>query len=251
MKQNFSHLGDINPFPGPHTPLRIPNKMVGLIIGKNGETVRTIHQKTNCFIFIPKDSRPGEDFRELELSGPLESVEMCKREIISMIHLALYGRLPYMNSLFYPYIDPVTGLPIIDSDIMASLDPNTVRQGQNQNEMMPNEMNFNQISMGLSMSMTGGGYPDEQPNYQENINSMDPMDPNNINNINNFPQVQDGSQQQYVENMNGDPNMQIQNNYNQIPYGVDTGMHNNYNQTNQHGQYGQLGQNQFEGKLIY
>ena len=80
-------MGDVNPFPGPHTPLRIPNKMVGLIIGKNGETIRNIHQKTGCFIFIPKDSRPGEDYRELELSGHTESVELCKREIISMIHL--------------------------------------------------------------------------------------------------------------------------------------------------------------------
>ena len=87
----------MNPFPGPHTPLRIPNKMVGLIIGndhllilgKNGETIRNIHQKTGCFIFIPKDSRPGEDYRELELSGHTESVELCKREIISMIHLVI------------------------------------------------------------------------------------------------------------------------------------------------------------------
>ena len=70
--------------------------MVGLIIGnnifnvgKNGETIRNIHQKTGCFIFIPKDSRPGEDYRELELSGHTESVELCKREIISMIHLVL------------------------------------------------------------------------------------------------------------------------------------------------------------------
>jgi rRNA processing protein Krr1/Pno1 len=125
MKQNFSHLGEVNPFPGPHTPLRIPNKMVGLIIGRNGETVKIIHQKTGCFIFIPKESRPGEDFRELQLSGPPDSVEICKREIISMIHLALYGRLPYMNSLFYPFIDPITGLPIIDPGILAQLDPNT------------------------------------------------------------------------------------------------------------------------------
>ena len=42
-----------------------------------------------------------------------------------MIHLALYGRLPYMNSLFYPYIDPNTHLPIIDPGIMAQLDPNS------------------------------------------------------------------------------------------------------------------------------
>ena len=87
LKQNFSHMGEINPFPGPHTLLRIPNKMVGLIIGKNGETVKTIHQKTGCYIFIPKESKPGEDYRELELSGPAQSVEICKREIISMIHM--------------------------------------------------------------------------------------------------------------------------------------------------------------------
>jgi rRNA processing protein Krr1/Pno1 len=61
--------------------------MVGLIIGKNGETVKTIHQKTGCFIFIPKESRMNEENRELELSGSPESVEICKREIISMIHM--------------------------------------------------------------------------------------------------------------------------------------------------------------------
>ena len=93
LKQNFSHMGEINPFPGPHTLLRIPNKMVGLIIGKNGETVKTIHQKTGCYIFIPKDSKPGEDYRELELSGPAQSVEICKREIISMIHMVAMGEL--------------------------------------------------------------------------------------------------------------------------------------------------------------
>lgn len=88
-----------------------------------------IHEKTNCFIFIPKDSKPGEDFRELELSGPAQAVELCKKEITSMIHLALYGRLPYSNSLFYPYIDPVTGLPIIDPGIMSQLDPNAIANG--------------------------------------------------------------------------------------------------------------------------
>jgi hypothetical protein len=30
-----------------------------------------------------------------------------------------------MNSLFYPFIDPVTGLPIIDPGIMSQLDPNS------------------------------------------------------------------------------------------------------------------------------
>jgi hypothetical protein len=137
-------IGQINPFAGPHTPLRIPNKMVGLIIGRNGETVKTIHEKTGCYIFIPKESRPGEDFRELQLSGPPGSVELCKREIISMIHLALYGRLPYMNSLFYPFLDPITGLPIIDPNTLSQLDPNTKLAADAQydsQEEMPKEKN--------------------------------------------------------------------------------------------------------------
>ena len=125
MKMNSAHLGESNPNPGPYTLLKIPNKMVGLIIGRNGETVKLIQESTGCDVYIPKDSRPGEDFRELQLSGKTENVEICRREIISMIHLALYGRLPYMNSLFYPYIDPNTHLPIIDPGIMAQLDPNS------------------------------------------------------------------------------------------------------------------------------
>ena len=125
MKMTSAHLGESNPHPGPYTLLKIPNKMVGLIIGRNGETVKVIQESTGCNVFIPKESRPGEDFRELQLSGKLENVEICRREIISMIHLALYGRLPYMNSLFYPYIDPNTHLPIIDPGIMAQLDPNS------------------------------------------------------------------------------------------------------------------------------
>ena len=136
MKMNSAHLGESNPNPGPYTLLKIPNKMVGLIIGRNGETVKLIQESTGSNVFIPKESRPGEDFRELQLSGKLENVEICRREIISMIHLALYGRLPYMNSLFYPYIDPNTHLPIIDPGIMAQLDPN------NHLKIDPDDYNF-------------------------------------------------------------------------------------------------------------
>ncbi len=61
------------------------NKYVGLIIGKNGDTVRNLHQKTGCFIFIPKESRPGDDFRTYELSGSKESIEKCIKEIENLI----------------------------------------------------------------------------------------------------------------------------------------------------------------------
>ena len=63
------------------------NKFVGLIIGKNGETVRNLHQKTGCFIFIPKDSKPGEDYRNIELSGKPENISDCKKEMDSLIQV--------------------------------------------------------------------------------------------------------------------------------------------------------------------
>jgi hypothetical protein len=57
------------------------NNYIGLIIGKNGETIQTLHQKTGCFIFIPKDSKPGEDFRILQLSGSQQGVLDCIKEM--------------------------------------------------------------------------------------------------------------------------------------------------------------------------
>lgn len=185
MKHTYSHLGENNPFLGPQTPLKIPNKMVGLIIGRGGETVKIIHESTGCYIFIPKESRPGEDFREIQLSGPKESVETCKKEIISMIHLALYGRLPYMNSQFYPYVDPVTRLPIIDPGIMAQLDPNSKRDYDN-NTSLNNlyEMNLSDIK-----------------NIHENINDNSNENKNNDNNQRiNQQQINQQIQQQTLMN---------------------------------------------------
>lgn len=106
-----------------------------------------------------------------------------------------------MNSLFYPYIDPVTGLPIIDAHIMASLDPNTVRKN---NDELQNEMNFNQISMNLSMSMTGagGGYselPTPTTNYDE------------------FS-INENSQSQYTAYDDQSSNIQCMNSYSQSNY---------------------------------
>jgi rRNA processing protein Krr1/Pno1 len=177
-------IGQVNPFPGPHTPLRIPNKMVGLIIGRNGETVKTIHEKTKCFIFIPKDAKPGEDFRELQLSGPPGSVELCKREIISMIHLALYGRLPYMNSLFYPFLDPVTGLPIIDPNTLSQLDPNTKINNEYNFKTIPSQ----KVTNDLPFNMQNINYNniDTKQNNKNKSNNLNNYDLNDYDNPMNY-----------------------------------------------------------------
>ena len=88
MKINFTTLGEQNPFTGPNTHIKVSNKYIGLIIGKNGETVRNLYQKTGCLVFIPKESKEGEDFRILELSGTEESIKECKSDIESLIENA-------------------------------------------------------------------------------------------------------------------------------------------------------------------
>jgi len=48
-------IGEVNPFPGPYLFLPIPNHVIDVIIGPNGQTIKTLYQKTGGYIFIPKD----------------------------------------------------------------------------------------------------------------------------------------------------------------------------------------------------
>ena len=101
--------------------------MVGLIIGRFGETLKLIQESTECEILIPnfeEKLQDPEDLREIKLRGKKDNREKCKTQILSMIHIALYGRELYMGNQFYPFMDPVTHLPIIDPEIMSKLDPN-------------------------------------------------------------------------------------------------------------------------------
>lgn len=112
MKAVISNHGESNPFPGPYTKHKIPNEYIGLLIGKNGETIKNIHQKIGCFIYIPKDTSSAtslsqknqnvddeENSRVLELSGSEEKVQECIREIDNLITSALddesLSNLPY------------------------------------------------------------------------------------------------------------------------------------------------------------
>ena len=47
------HVGDVNPFIGNPEKFKVPDKYVGLIIGKSGENLKGIASRTNCKIFVP------------------------------------------------------------------------------------------------------------------------------------------------------------------------------------------------------
>jgi len=76
------HIGDKNPFPGPYFKMPIPNKQVGLIIGKNGDTLRAITNKSRAQIFVPKEiAEAFQEQRIIEISGDHQAIEMAKAEI--------------------------------------------------------------------------------------------------------------------------------------------------------------------------
>ena len=47
------HVGDSNPFIGNPEKIKVPDKFVGLIIGKSGENLKGIAARTNAKIFVP------------------------------------------------------------------------------------------------------------------------------------------------------------------------------------------------------
>jgi hypothetical protein len=61
------HIGESNPFPGPYCKVEIANKHAGLVIGRNGDTLRGICNRSGAYIFIPKESQ-GE-WRVIQISG--------------------------------------------------------------------------------------------------------------------------------------------------------------------------------------
>ena len=80
------HVGDINPFIGNPERFKVPDKYVGLIIGKSGENLKGIASRTNCKIFVPQRNLvPDAEERIIELIGDSHCIEMAKNEIHGLI----------------------------------------------------------------------------------------------------------------------------------------------------------------------
>lgn len=81
----------------------VPDNLVGLIIGffniisfflhvnrllgRGGETIKNINNKTGAFVFIPKACEPGSNMRVLQVSGLPEQIEMAKNEIDEIVNM--------------------------------------------------------------------------------------------------------------------------------------------------------------------
>ena len=68
--------------------LRVPNPMVGLVIGKGGEQIQRIQSQTGVHLQIAReqDMLPGETLRSIILKGKQSAVTECKRMIDEIIN---------------------------------------------------------------------------------------------------------------------------------------------------------------------
>lgn len=73
----------MNPFPGPHHSMPLPDEYTPALIGIEGQTIKHIFQRTNCYIFIPRDLIGGD--RVFQLSGGPEQVEKCIIEMLNVV----------------------------------------------------------------------------------------------------------------------------------------------------------------------
>jgi far upstream element-binding protein len=77
-----------NPEDSYQVELRVPNGMVGLIIGKGGENIQKMQSQTGVHVQIAKESdmKPGETLRSIVLKGKPDSVAECKRRVDEIIN---------------------------------------------------------------------------------------------------------------------------------------------------------------------
>eukprot|EP00742_Colponemidia_sp_Colp-10_P008455 GILJ01009160.1.p1 GENE.GILJ01009160.1~~GILJ01009160.1.p1 ORF type:complete len:537 (-),score=92.83 GILJ01009160.1:79-1689(-) len=69
-------------------PFPIPDRFVGIVIGRGGEKITQIQQKTGCRVVVPKECEPGATDRVLQLIGSPNQVEWARQEIQGVIDQA-------------------------------------------------------------------------------------------------------------------------------------------------------------------
>jgi far upstream element-binding protein len=80
--------------------LEIPNRHVGGLIGKGGETVQMLQQRTGANIQITKDSEadPNSTTRSVALMGTQVQVDECRRLVMELIEKAGDGSITTSNA---------------------------------------------------------------------------------------------------------------------------------------------------------
>ena len=84
LKQAMTGVSTNNQM-GLRTEVQVPDNLVGLIIGRGGETIKGINLRSGAVVFIPKECEPGKTDRILVLSGDSSQVEQARQEIMQIV----------------------------------------------------------------------------------------------------------------------------------------------------------------------
>eukprot|EP00808_Paulinella_micropora_P017250 g32357.t1 len=65
--------------------IAVPNDKVGLVIGRGGETIRSLQINTGCRIHIAQDSPMYDSQRQVTLEGSQQEIDMAEEEIMRIL----------------------------------------------------------------------------------------------------------------------------------------------------------------------
>jgi transcription antitermination factor NusA-like protein len=201
----------------------VPDNLVGLIIGRGGETIKAINQKTGAAVFIPKECDTGRNERILVISGTASQVEQAKAEVQAKVEEGV--RNLQMKAL------QASGIPIQWMTSMGFGDPNYLQQYLSafdpQYAAMYQQMYAQQPVVttvtdsstlpGTASSYQMNNYQQSQmPNYQTALpNYQNVIDPNNLQMQGVMPTMQgfnnsDNTNMQYLNYGSQNPAFQDQ-----------------------------------------
>ena len=88
----------------PHIDMSSPNSKVGLCIGRGGETIRDLQERTGARIFIAPDSTPGASDpyanRPVVISGPESNIQLAKQLLSELLETGrMTGPSPSLGML--------------------------------------------------------------------------------------------------------------------------------------------------------
>ena len=85
------YIGEASPFGTPTRTVNVPDRYVGLVIGKQSETIKNIATQTRTKIFIPQKpvggtgTREGDGIRTVEISGETQDCQDAEGRILELI----------------------------------------------------------------------------------------------------------------------------------------------------------------------
>lgn len=193
--QRKNNPGSVGPAPNAHLPghvtiqVRVPYRVVGLVVGPKGATIKRIQQQTNTYIITPsRDKDPV-----FEVTGLPEDVDTARKEIEAHIAIRTGGIIdstsgsvgtpeestsdfsnsPLLSSLDNPFAAPL-GMPSYNGPLYKSADPFSAFAGNFVNGNVLCSQNSTSSSL-LSNSPTdvfGGGNGPVGPGKYTDIYSL-------------------------------------------------------------------------------